>query len=166
MEISLLKDTSIKIKSKTCAVIVDPVSKTDGDVVILTNPADSLIDAEKVESSKITIDGAGEYEIGGMSITIIDKGELLYSFYADSMKVLLLSESMLSKLKEEDEYNAIIVKVNEEVKDTVFSNLPSDLFIFYGDLEKVQLKEENIKKVSKVNLKKKEEYEGSIILLS
>lgn len=164
MEIAVIKDSSLKIKSKNTTVIIDPVSKQEGDVVILTN---SSSDSSLVENAKLVIDGAGEYEVGGMSIYVDDvKGELTYLFLADNMKVLLLAESALSKLKAEDEFTAVVVKVNEKVNDTILAHLTSDVFIFYQDLDKVELSSENTKKMPKVNLRKKEEITGSIILLT
>jgi len=166
MEISSLKDQSVRIKSKVATVVVDPVSKTDAHVVILTKnaPAEST---QYIPENAVVIDGPGEYEVGGISMIVTDiKGELTYSFDADNTRILLLCESTLAKIKEEDEYNAIIVRVDEEVKDTVLANLTASVFIFYGDLSKVKLSSENIQTLSKVNLKKKDELHGSFVLLS
>lgn len=167
MEISLLKESGLRIRSKNTTLIVDPVAKVDGDVVIITPESDGKADEGLVEGKKLSVEGEGEYEVGGMSIHVADmKGERTYVVDADNMRILLLSESTLAKIKDEDEFSAVVVKVNESVKDTVLANLTSDVFIFYGDLDKVELSSENTKKLPKVNLRKKEELAGSIILLS
>lgn len=166
MEVSIVRDQSIKIKNKTSSVVVDPVSKTDANVVILTKNAgrESL---DNIPEKAVVIDGAGEYEVGGISMIVTDmNGELTYSFDSEGTRILLLAESTLAKIKAEDEYNAIVVRVDEEVKDTVLANLTAQVFIFYGDLEKVKLQSENIQKLSKVNLRKKDDLVGSFVLLS
>lgn len=165
MEVSFLKDSSIKIKTKNATIVTNPVIKVQAEVVILTSSV-SVFDKEKVEGVKVVISGPGEYEVGGVAITGRDmKGETVYTVSTDSMTVLLLPSSALSKIKEEDEYAAMIIEANADVKDSDFTSFPSNFFIFYGNEAHLPQGIDKPSKVGKINLRKKEDLGGSIFYL-
>lgn len=165
MEISLIKENSIKIKTKKTTVVVDPVSKIEAQIVIQMDKT-LEIDLSKIEGSKLLIQGPGEYEVSGTSVKVKSvKGELVYSIEADFMKVLLFQSSALEKIKEdEEEYSAVIIKVDDKVDDNVLS--VSKEVILYGDLSRVELPDSSKVKTTKVNLKKQEELIGKVIMLA
>ncbi|MCL4354379.1 hypothetical protein M1349_02800 [Patescibacteria group bacterium] len=165
MDISLTKDNSLKIKGKKTAIVTDPVSKTEADIVIITDSSASY-DLDKVEGKRLVIEGPGEYEVGGVSIVAKNiKGDLVF-YITDFSRILLLPASAVSKIQEEDEFDAVIIKVQEKINEDAFSAFNSKSFILYGDLSQATLKSENIEKTNKVSLKKTGEYFGKIIMLS
>lgn len=164
MEVSSVKDGSLKIKSKDLVISIDPTEVTEGRVVLYMSTLDQ--DSKPFTVDPLVIQGPGEYEIHGVSVTgRYVKGETAYSISDGTTTMLLLSSSSISGLKEEDEYSAIILKVNEEVTDTIFSTFASSVLLFFGDLGKINISSDNRKEMNKVNLKKREELTGSAILL-
>src|SRR5438093_9518388 len=139
MDISLVKDNSIKIKDGRggTTIVTDPVLKTDGEIVLLTD-RELDYDAEKVDGKRLVIEGPGEYEIGGVSITGQEmKGDTVFRIF-NSSKVCLLPASAISKIQEEDEFDAVIIKVNQRVTDDSFSVFNAKLVILYGNIDLIQ----------------------------
>ncbi len=80
MDISIIGNQSIKLKGKQATFIVDPTKempKTAADAIILLNGLENM-DISRVTDSRITIQGAGGYEVGGVKIsgTVTPKGIL------------------------------------------------------------------------------------------
>ncbi|OGH12360.1 MAG: hypothetical protein A2857_01340 [Candidatus Levybacteria bacterium RIFCSPHIGHO2_01_FULL_36_15] len=166
MDISLIKENSIRIKGSKTAIVIDPVPlKVEAQIILLTdnNPNISL---EKVEGAKLVIEGPGEYEVGGISIVAKRiKGDLIFDIVENS-RILLLPASAVSKIQQEDDYEAVIIKVNDKINEDMFSILNSKTYILYSDLSLATLKSENIEKTNRVSLKKTGDVSGKIILLS
>lgn len=163
MEISSSQRGSIKIKTKNTAIVVDPSSVAAADVVIETSPT-------KIESSpetKLTIEGPGDYEVGGVHISAQrENGDTTYRIFDDQYKILLTTASALKSLKEDAEFDAILIKVNVASTADMFGQLASEVILLYGDEENIPKNDSSLKKLPKVNLKKKEEVKGSLVYLS
>ena len=72
MDIYIIAKDCLRLKGKRSTFIVDPTaalkSKTPTDAVIVLNEQEKY-DLSKIEESRVTIKGPGEYEIGGVFIT-------------------------------------------------------------------------------------------------
>ena len=158
MEISKVTQNSIKIKSKNATLVTDPSGKTDADIVILTNS-----EATIPENTKLVIEGPGEYEVGGLSIKGDRIGDtVLYKLFDDQFSVLLVPLSAVSKVKEEDEYDVVIIHAPDIFNKKDVEALSSEIILVYGGQSPT---DESVKKLPRVNLKKKEELKGSIVYL-
>src|SRR3990170_4446506 len=69
MEISLVKNNSIKIKSGKTVIATDPFSKVEAQGIILTD--NSLYELDKVEGNRVVISGPDEYDC--VVIKVVDK---------------------------------------------------------------------------------------------
>lgn len=166
MEISAIKDISLRIKTKNASIVTNPSSKVTSDIVILTSDLPS-IDLEKVEGAKLIIEGPGEYEASGVRITGFELNQdIAYIIEADNIRVLLIKSSDLPDLKEDNAYSAIAIQLDESIKDQGFESFPSDLFILFGEENKVSLNGEEVRKLPKVNLRKREDIGSSVVFLT
>ncbi len=162
MEISALSNHSIKIKTKNSVFVLDPDGKNlDADALIYTKPQDNP------PENKLVIEGAGEYEVGGVYI----KGEkvagvLVYEFTYDSKKLLVVFSPLSLKSLDTEDYSVVIVKADEKLDSTNLSTIGSELVIVYGPSENVALEAGSVKHTDKVNLKKIDELKGFTIYLT
>lgn len=162
MEISTAGKNSIKIKTKNAIIVVDPEKAQEQDVILLTSYKDI-----QDESAKLIVVGAGEYEVGGVSIKAEKEGEnIVYELFDDSYKVAIFPSATMKKIKGDDDVDAVIVHVTNKADMEKVEELSSDIILIYGDEENVVIKEPEVKRLPRVNLKKKEEVKGSIVYLS
>src|SRR5438270_13078879 len=104
MEISLVDVSSIRIKGKQGAFLVNPSKKVKAtaDAVLLLSSAefkpDTDFSSDVENSSKVTFDGAGDYEVSGVKIRAqrLDR-EIIYTVLIDNLDVLLLRGESLEK---------------------------------------------------------------------
>ncbi len=136
MEVALLDNTALRIKSKHAIFIVDPSDKlpktpTDG-VIILSRDAVSL---SKVTDYRVVVNSPGEYEIGGVKISGIDlDGVTVYGLTIDNVEVLLAKASSVTKVSEKlKEYDIAIFNVDSEINQTVVTALEPRVLILYGE---------------------------------
>lgn len=165
MEISSLQDSSIRIKTKTVEIVVDPKGVSDAEVNILTEDTGKVF--ERDEAGKLIIKGPGEYEVKGVTITGEDKsGDIIYRVNDGQYTIILAASSVVNKVVIEDDESvgAVVFRLNAKFDEGALGSLSSSLIILYGNEEFAPQK--NITKKEKVNLKKKEELESSIVFLS
>lgn len=160
MEITKLGEKSLRIKSKNATFIVDPLPKAEANAFLFTSVPENL-------PENLSLYGPGEFEIAGVSI----KGEkaddtISYDLLEDGRRILVLAKPSLVKNYETEEYNAVVLVLNEKVDDVVLSNISSELVVLYGDESQITLDPQNLKKADKVNLKKIEELKGFTVCLS
>lgn len=161
MEIVKISDNSIKIKTKNVSIAVDPVTKTDSDIIIVTNESVSLVVPDDI---KLLIEGPGEYEVGGVHIKGEKAGaDFMYTIFDDAYRLYLLPMELISKVREDDDMDAIVIKATGEISKKDVSTLSSSVIV-YGVKGNMQ-EDENVKRLSRVNLKKKEEIKGFIVYL-
>jgi hypothetical protein len=97
MEIKLLNDEIVFIKGKKESVLVNPKekelkdSKLSARVVIFTNENNGKAD---LIGDRVLINGAGEYEIGGIEINGIngEDGNTVYRLVVDGFAIVLLGD--------------------------------------------------------------------------
>lgn len=163
MEISRLQDSSIKIKTKTVAIVVEPTGEGDGEVVILTDDPSKYFQKEQ---EKLIVRGPGDYEVSGVTISGERKGEdVIYKVSDGNFTVIVAQFSAVNKVEIENDENisAVVLGLNSKFDEGKVASLTSSLILLYG-------KEENApasaSKKEKVNLKKRDELEGNIVYLS
>ena len=92
VDIAIVGKTSIKLKGRKASFIVDPSSvlpKTSADAIILLNGYDN-IDISAVTDSRIIIEGAGGYEVGGVKISgALTLKCILYKLLIDDVVVII-----------------------------------------------------------------------------
>lgn len=102
MDITLLDSTSIKIKGKHGSLVVDPTkaAKTAADGILLTSKDSPLsqIGSELQNTSRVTIDGGGEYEVSGIKISGQSYGnEVLYTLVVDGLILIVGKANVFEK---------------------------------------------------------------------
>lgn len=161
MDIAIASENSFKIKSKNTVFIVNPDSKIDGDVVILTDKPSSYSQFQ----GKLVIDGPGEYEVSGVLIKgEKTDGKISFDFAEDSQSITVLSSASIAKNKEVEDQTAVVVLLKDEKTDLSLVS-SSGVLIVVGP-QGLLPHDSNIKRVDKINLKKAEEYKGSVVHLS
>ncbi len=162
MELTVPQLTTLKINTKKGYILVDPDAGEDAKVVILSDNSDKDI-VQTPEN--LVIYGPGDFEASGILI----KGtrndfETMYSLDAGEGRVLVVQSTSISKLADEDDYDAVIVKAISNVDDAALSAISSKLVVVYGDPEFVP---ETVKanKFNKLNLKKIEELTSNVVYL-
>ncbi len=163
MEISKLSDATIKIKGKNAAVVFDPTVKTDAEIVIATQPRESLA-IDKVTDNRLIISGPGEYEVGGISVTGKEvKSGVMYQILEGS-KILFVLSTDIESVPDDEEYDCLIVKIVGEFKEDALGPINSKCVVLYGDLSLATIKSENQEKATKINIKKTAEVQGKTFL--
>lgn len=136
MDVTLLSQNSIKIKSKKASLIFDPVldmQKNNADAVILLS--DKAVDLKKVEDYRVVISGAGEYEVGRIKINGVKAGSgTVYSLIIDGVDVLVGKASDLSLTSDKNqEHRVAIIRVDSEIKESIITSIEPRLIILYGE---------------------------------
>src|SRR5947208_751003 len=116
MEISAIGSSSVKIKGKNAAIVVDPVSKVDAEIVIATQSLDSLA-LEKVGGARLVISGPGEYEVGGISVSgKASKGGVTYQLL-ENTKVLFTTSTLIESVPDDENFDCVVIKVSSPFAD-------------------------------------------------
>ena len=159
MDIAIVGKTSIKIKGKKASFIVDPskeIPKTSSDAIILSNGYDN-IDISRVTDSRIIIEGAGGYEVGGVKISgaLTPKG-ILYKLSIDDVVVIIGSPTE-SKTEGFTACQIAVVNTDSDFNESFVTALEPRVIVLYGtskiDSAKT-LGAENITLVSKITIAK------------
>lgn len=130
MEIALLPKSSVRIKGKKATFVINPQGSVSSDAALLLDP-----NVEYTSSETVVIQGAGEYEIGGVKITgLRNEKSVLYSLQVDGLDIIVGTITLLSAMQHKlKEYNIVIVDC-DEVTDASFSTaLAVNAVLFYGE---------------------------------
>jgi len=139
MDVAILSGDSIRIKGKNAAIVVNPTSvtgKIEANAILALNKTLQINDS-KIEGSRITIKGPGEYEVGGIKISAIPVGEnLVVRIIIDSINVLTGSGEAIEKIQEKLEGSDIVV-VNADTKFNYsgLATLEPKVLLAYGELK-------------------------------
>ncbi len=131
MEIVVLPQNVLRIKGKQNSLYVNPTEKQSATVAIIIGAGER----PKFSEDTVVIDGAGEYEVGGMRISGVRTGDdVVYSMIVDGVDVLLGTltglENGQSKIKE----HSVVVVLAQTVREASFvTSYASNALIFYGD---------------------------------
>lgn len=164
MEISRLSDTSVKIKTKTATLVVDPDVKVEAEVLLHITPFEN--DSNLVSKKRIIIDGPGDYEVMDVAITGISYGDFMgYSIDDGTTKVIIAPSHAIESVKDEEGYAAVIIKAVAAVDLEKISSFTPDVCIVFGDpmlLDHVDA----AKKQAKLNVRRIDEsLKGQVVVL-
>lgn len=161
MELQRIAQNTIRISSKKGIILIDADLPPDASVVIMTN--DEFI--YPTTDDTLIIEGAGEYEAKGIVVKgIAVAGVTTFEIDTEDSKLLFARSASLEKLSDKDEFDCVLIKVESMLDEGKLAAVTSGLVVLYGDEANIpdSLKEH---RVSKVNLKKKEELPGNILFL-
>lgn len=157
VDIAIVGQNSIKLRGKQVTFIVDPSSalpKTSADAIILSNGyAD--IDISRVTDSRIIIEGAGGYEVGGAKIsgTTTSKG-ILYRISIDGLNIIL-GKAAETKAEGFNACQVAVVNADRDFNASFITALEPRIAVLYGDknIEAAKtLGAENAGPVSKITI--------------
>ena len=136
MDITLLNENTLKVKGKNASIIINPsisISKTEADAVILLK-SDSSFNPVKIEDSRITVKGPGEYEISGVKIsTTRVENEQIVRIDVDNVKVLVGSGKAIEKIHDKiEESQVVVINSDEEFNHSILTALEPNVILIYG----------------------------------
>lgn len=174
MEVSLVSPQSLKIKSKKASIVVDPqtkMPKTPADAVVAMDPNSDLT---RVEEYRLVISDDGEYEVGGIKVSVeSDNSHRFYNLRVDEARVILGKVSDLEKNAESrTEADVAILKVDSDLDESIVASLESKYILLYGEKSAEGLKAlgknslSGVKKFSPSKDKQSDSAETQIIWLA
>lgn len=137
MEILPLSASSLKIKGKRAAIILDPDSgireKVAGDAIV-TFPNNNP-DISKVEECRVCIQGVGEYEVGGIKIAGIKSGKhFAYTLSVDGLSVACARADSIEGLRDVlNGQQILVLSVSDTVDLSFIATLEPRAVILYGE---------------------------------
>ncbi len=158
MDFQALSENSLKIKIKKTTLALDPqssVSKFDADAILLL---DKNSDISRVNNSRVTISGAGEYEVSGLKISAINAdGDILYELSLDNLSAIVAKSSSLEKVSADKlgDYNFVVINVDTELNQSKITAMEPRIIILYGQHAKEGAKalgKEDVVKTSKISV--------------
>lgn len=137
MDITILNKNSLRIKSKTAALVIDPDSTTgkiEADAILSLTKSSDFSD-RKIEGARIIINGAGEYEVGGIKITAMKAGNgLVANLDVEEVKVLLGKGTEIEKIQDKiEECDIVLVNSDEEFNYSILTALEPKVLVVYGE---------------------------------
>lgn len=144
MDIILINKNTLRIKGKNSSFIVNPdaSTKAEADAIVLLRPwAHQTF--PKIDGSRITIIGPGEYEINGVKIQATEvAGNLVVRADVDLVKLLIGSGESVEKIHDNTpECDVAIINSDRDFNHSVLTSLEPKVLVIYGD------KKENIAKM-------------------
>lgn len=124
MDIYCSNPTSVRLRGKKTVLVIDPTASVEADAVLLTGKNLPHVQPAKVKNARVTVDGPGEYEVGGVSIVGKALGEVTtYYIKIDGMTILHLG-SIDKPLSDTDfdtypSIDVLLVPVMREVSEMV-----------------------------------------------
>ncbi len=136
MDITILNENTLKVKGKNASIIINPTSstsKTEADAIILLK-SDSSFNPDKIEGSRITIKGPGEYEISGVKIsTTRVEDDQIVRIDVDNVKVLVGSGKAIEKIHDKiEESQVVVINSEEEFNHSILTALEPNVLLVYG----------------------------------
>ncbi len=137
MDVSILIDDTIRIRSKKATFVIDPKGsgkiKTQADAVIFLSDV-SDFDLSIVEGARVSIKGVGEYETSGVKISGFGGGaDVFYIMQIDGMEVYLGKLDFLKKPNENiKECSVAIINIDNTFDASMLTALSPKVAILYG----------------------------------
>ena len=135
MDIQILGEDSLKIKSKKATLAIDPktsIQKFDADAILLTG---KVGDTSRVTEYRVVINGVGEYEVAGLKIVgIKSEEELVFTLVSDNVRMLVAKASSLKKISTEKIGDCQIVAINadDDVSESTITAMEPNIVVLYG----------------------------------
>jgi hypothetical protein len=158
MDIQIFDNDTLKIKLKKTTLAVDPkskVTKFDADAVLVI---DSETDPSRVNESRVTIVGAGEYEVSGLKISgIKSEKDVLYGLSSGNSNILVAKASSLEKISSDklDDYQIVILNADSDLNQSLITAMEPNIVILYGEKNKEGAKllgNESAQSTSKISI--------------
>ncbi len=136
MDVTILNEKTIKIKGKNASVVINPTSstpKTDADAIIQLKESADFSDS-KIEGSRISIKGPGEYEISGVKIsTVRVNDDQIVRIDLDNVKVLVGNGASIEKIQDKiEESQVVVIDSTNEFNHSVLTSLEPSVLLVYG----------------------------------
>ncbi len=132
MEITYIGNNEIKIKGKHASIGINPHDKSVeiNGAIPLGNPKDI-----KVPDGVITIDGPGEYEVGGIKISGLRAGsETVYYLLVDEVLILIGTlKSLESAHAKLTEAQIVLAQVTDTTNASFITGFTPNVVLFYGE---------------------------------
>lgn len=135
MDIQILGEDSLRIKSKKATLVIDPrtaIQKLEADAILLTNKTG---DASRVTDYRVVIDGVGEYEVSGLKIIAVKGTEdLIFSLVSDSIRILVAKVSALKTISTEKigDYQIVVINVDEDASESMITAMEPRIVVLHG----------------------------------
>jgi hypothetical protein len=158
MDIQIFDNETLKLKIKKTNLAVDPkstISKFDADAVLVINK-DS--DPSRINESRVTIVGAGEYEISGLKISgIKSEDNILYGLTSENIGILIANASSLEKISSDKlgDYEVVIINADADLNQSLITALEPKVLILYGEKRNEAAKllgKESVSSSSKISI--------------
>lgn len=161
MDIAILTGEALRVKGRSSTLVLNPTTattKTEADGIILLDRFLNFSDA-KIEGSRITIIGPGEYEVGGAKITAIKVFEkLAVRIDIDNVKVLIGNGEAIEKIQDKvEEIDILVVNADAKFNYSTLASLEPKVLIVFGELKSdvsKSLGRENAEKMNKFSATK------------
>lgn len=130
MEIALLPKSVLRVKGKTATFVVNPQVAVAANAVLMFDPG-----AENDSEEAVVLNGAGEYEIGGVKITgLRNEKSVLYSMNIDGVEIVVGSIALLSAMQHKlKEHNVVVVNCDETTDASFLTSLAVNAVLFTGE---------------------------------
>lgn len=158
MDIQIFDNDTLKLKVKKTTLAVDPkpkVSKFDADAVLVI---DSETDPTRVNQSRVTISGAGEYEVSGLKISgIKSEKDVLYGLSSENTGILVARASSLEKISSEKlgDYQIVVINADSDLNQSLITAMEPNVVVLYGEKRREGAKllgKENASSSSKISI--------------
>ena len=136
MDIAILSGNTLKVKGKNSSIVINPTKetgKTDANCILKLVDLPDFSDS-KIEGSRITISGSGQYEVGGIKISVFDIGKnLIARIDVESIKILVGRGEALEKIQEKVEDSDILLLNSEDKFNySIVTSLDPKIVLEYG----------------------------------
>ncbi len=156
MEIAVVSENGVRLKGKTASLVINPPLKTSGynAELFLVKPDLTLLSPDQ---ETLSIYGPGDYEIGGIKITVFKAdSDLIYSMNIDGVDVMVgrseALDRMHAKLKE---HHIVIIQALTVSPTSYVTNFAPKIVSYFGEKAyemASQTGKEDIKKESKLTI--------------
>ena len=130
MEIALLPKSALRLRGKAATFAFNPQTTVAANAILMFNPG-----AENSSEESVVLNGAGEYEIGGVKITgLRNEKSVLYSMNVDGLEIVVGSIALLSQLQHKlKEHNIVVVNCDEITDASFLTSLAVNAVLFCGE---------------------------------
>lgn len=158
MDIQIIDNETLKVKVKKTNLAINPktkISKFEADAVLAI---DKDSDPSRINESRVTITGAGEYEVSGLKISgIKSEGGTLFGLASENIGILIAKASSLEKTSSDKlgDYQIVVINADFDLNQSLITALEPRLVILYGEKKKEAAKvlgKENATTSSKISI--------------
>lgn len=138
MDVAILSGDAIRIKSKLSTIVINPTkntNKTEANAVVRLTK-DPVFTDSKIEGSRITIKGPGEFEVGGIKIkTLGANGNMVAKVDVELVKVLVGSGEEMVKLVEKiDNVDVLVVNADQKFNYSALTGFDAKVVLAHGNM--------------------------------